>query len=58
MIQAAFNSVAGFANGSDTPKNYKEVVKDKNQAGWWASMKNEFHAVCLGICSDVQYASW
>jgi hypothetical protein len=24
MIQAAFNSVSGF-DGSDTPKNYKEV---------------------------------
>jgi hypothetical protein len=33
MIQAAFNSVAGFDDGSDTPKNYKELVKHKNQAG-------------------------
>jgi hypothetical protein len=34
MIQAAFNSVSGFDDGSDTPKNYKEVLKHKNQAGW------------------------
>jgi hypothetical protein len=39
MLQAAFNSVSGFDDGSDTPKNYKEVLKRKNQAGWWASMK-------------------
>jgi hypothetical protein len=39
MIQAAFNSVSGFDDGSDTPKNDKEVLKDKNQAGWWSSMK-------------------
>jgi hypothetical protein len=25
------------------PKTYKEVPKDKNKAGWWASMKKEFH---------------
>jgi hypothetical protein len=35
----AFNSVSGFDDGSDAPKNYKEVLKHKNQAGWWASMK-------------------
>jgi Reverse transcriptase (RNA-dependent DNA polymerase) len=45
MIQAAFNAVSGFDDCSDTPKNYKEVLKHKNQAGWWASMKNEFHAM-------------
>jgi hypothetical protein len=39
MIHAAFNSVSGFDDGSDTPKNYKEVIKHKTQAGWWASMK-------------------
>jgi hypothetical protein len=44
MIQAAFNSVAGFDNGSNTPRNYKELVKHKNQEGWWASMKKEFLA--------------
>jgi hypothetical protein len=33
MIQAAFNSVSGFDDGSDVPKNYKEVLKHKNQAG-------------------------
>jgi hypothetical protein len=45
MIQASFNSVAGFDDGSDTPKAYKEVLKHKNQAGRWASMKKEFHAM-------------
>jgi hypothetical protein len=39
MIQAAFNSVAGFDDGSITRKTYKEVLKHKNQAGRWASMK-------------------
>jgi hypothetical protein len=32
-IQAAFNSVSGFDDGSDTTKNYKEVLKHKNQTG-------------------------
>jgi Reverse transcriptase (RNA-dependent DNA polymerase) len=45
MIQAAFNCVAGFDDGRDTPKTYKEVLKHKNQAGWWASMKKEFHTM-------------
>jgi hypothetical protein len=36
MIQATFNSVAGFDDGRDTPKTYKEVLKHKNQAGLWA----------------------
>jgi hypothetical protein len=45
MIQAEFNSVAGFDDGSSTPTNYKELVIQKNQARWWASMKNEFHGM-------------
>jgi Reverse transcriptase (RNA-dependent DNA polymerase) len=45
MIQAAFNSVSGFDDGSDAPKNYKEVLKHKKQAGFWATMKKEFHAM-------------
>jgi hypothetical protein len=32
MIQAAFNLVSGFNDGSDKAKNYKEVLKHKNQA--------------------------
>jgi hypothetical protein len=36
MIQAAFNSIAGIDDGSNTPKNYKELFKHKNQARWWA----------------------
>jgi hypothetical protein len=31
MIQAAFNSFAGFDDGRDTPKTYKDVPKHKNQ---------------------------
>jgi hypothetical protein len=45
MKQAAYNSVAGFDDGSDTPITYKDVLKQKNQTGWWASMKKEFHAM-------------
>jgi hypothetical protein len=45
MMQEAFISVAGFDDGSHTLKTYKEVLKHKNQAGWWASMKKEFHAM-------------
>jgi hypothetical protein len=45
MIHTAFNSVSGFDDGSDAPKNYKEVLKHNNQAAWWASMKKEFHAM-------------
>jgi hypothetical protein len=33
MIQTAFNSVAGFDHGSYTSKNYKDVLKNENQAG-------------------------
>jgi hypothetical protein len=42
MLNAAFNSVAGFDDGSDTPKDYKDVLKHKNQIGWWDSMRKEF----------------
>jgi cation transport regulator ChaB len=44
MSQAAFNSVSGYEDGSDAPKNYKEVLQHKNQARWWASMNKKFHA--------------
>jgi hypothetical protein len=43
MIQAALNSVSGFNDGIKAPKNYKEALKHKNQAGWWASMIKQFH---------------
>jgi hypothetical protein len=36
VIQAAFNSFAGFDDGSNTPKTYKEVMKLRKLAGWWA----------------------
>jgi hypothetical protein len=39
MIQAAFDLVAGFDDGSDTPKTYKELLKQNNQTAWWTSMK-------------------
>jgi hypothetical protein len=42
MLNAAFNSVAGFDNGSDTPKTYRDVLEHANQKGWWDSMKKEF----------------
>jgi hypothetical protein len=45
MISAAFNSFAGFYDGNDTPKTYKDVLSHKNQAKWWESMKKEFHAM-------------
>jgi Reverse transcriptase (RNA-dependent DNA polymerase) len=45
MLNAAFNSVAGFDEGSDTPKAYKDVLKHKHQKGWWDSMKKEFLAM-------------
>jgi hypothetical protein len=45
MLSAAFNTIAGFDDGSDTPKNYKDVLGHKNQAKWWESMKKEFNAM-------------
>jgi Reverse transcriptase (RNA-dependent DNA polymerase) len=42
MLDAAFNSVAGFDDGSDTPKSYKDVLKHENQKGWWDPMKEAF----------------
>jgi hypothetical protein len=41
MLNAAFNSIAGFDDGSDTASTYKDVLKHKNQNGWWDSMKKE-----------------
>jgi hypothetical protein len=31
MLHAAFISVAGFDDGSDTPKTYRDVLKHANQ---------------------------
>jgi hypothetical protein len=45
LLNASFNSVAGFDDGSDTPKAYKDVLKHKNQKGWWDSMKKAFLAI-------------
>jgi Reverse transcriptase (RNA-dependent DNA polymerase) len=45
MLSAAFNSIAGFDDGSDTPKNYKDALGTRNQSKWWESMKKEFHAM-------------
>jgi hypothetical protein len=45
MLSAAFNSIAGFDDGRDIPKNYKDVLGHKNQSKWWDSMKKEFHAM-------------
>jgi hypothetical protein len=44
MLGAAFNSVAGFLDGSGIPENFKDVLGHKNQQGWWESMKREFNA--------------
>jgi hypothetical protein len=44
-LSAAFNSMAGFDDGSDLPKNYKDVLGHKNQGIWWESLKQEFHAM-------------
>jgi hypothetical protein len=54
MIQTAFNSVAGFDDGSKTPTTYKGVMKHTNQSGWWASMKKEFHSMeTMGVLEAV-----
>jgi hypothetical protein len=45
MLSAAFNSIAGFDDESDTPKSYIDVSGHKNQAKWWDSMEKEFHAM-------------
>jgi hypothetical protein len=45
LLNAGFNSVAGFDDGSHIPKTYKDVLKHKNQKGWWDSMKKEIHAM-------------
>jgi hypothetical protein len=44
MIQADFNPIAGFNDSCDTPKTYKDVLKDINQVGWSTSLKGEFHS--------------
>jgi hypothetical protein len=45
ILNAAFNSIAGFDDGSDTPKTYKDVLNHNNPNVWWDSMKEEFHAM-------------
>jgi hypothetical protein len=32
-LNASFKSIPGFDNGSDVPKNYKDVLKQKIKAG-------------------------
>jgi hypothetical protein len=32
MLSATFNAIAGFDDGSDTPKNFKDVLGHKNPA--------------------------
>jgi hypothetical protein len=50
MMQAAFTSVADFDDGSDTPKNYNELLKNKIRECWWASIKQEIYAMeTLGV---------
>jgi hypothetical protein len=44
MLGTAFNSVAGFDDGSGIPKNFKYVLGHKRQQGWLESMKREFNA--------------
>jgi Reverse transcriptase (RNA-dependent DNA polymerase) len=45
MLGAAFNSVAGFDDGSGIPKHFKDVLGHQNQKGFWESMKQEFNAM-------------
>jgi hypothetical protein len=45
MLGAAFNSVAGFDDGSGLPKNFKDVLGHKIKKVWWESMKREFNAM-------------
>jgi hypothetical protein len=35
MLSAAFSSIAGFDDRSDTAKHYKDVLGQNNQAKWW-----------------------
>jgi hypothetical protein len=44
-VKCCFNSIASFDDGSDTPKTYKDVLKHKNQKGWWDSMNKWFRAM-------------
>jgi hypothetical protein len=37
LLNTAFNSVAGFQDRSDTPKNNKELLANKTQVHWWKS---------------------
>jgi hypothetical protein len=34
MLSAALNTIAGFDDGSATPKSYKDVLGHKNQDKW------------------------
>jgi hypothetical protein len=45
MLSADFSSIVGFDDGSDTPKNYKDVLGHKNQGKWWESRKQALHAM-------------
>jgi hypothetical protein len=45
MLTASLNTISDFDDGSETPKNYMDVLGHKNQAKWWVSMKKEFNAI-------------
>jgi hypothetical protein len=45
MICSAFCLIAGFDDGSDVPKSYRDVIGHKSEAKWWDAMKDEFKAI-------------
>jgi hypothetical protein len=58
MLSTAFNSIAGFYDGSNTPITYNDVLGHKNQEKLWESIKQEFHAmVSKGVWKIVPFYS-
>jgi hypothetical protein len=45
MLSSAFGLIAGFDDGSNTPKTYKDIVNHPRKDEWWLSMKKEFESM-------------
>jgi hypothetical protein len=55
MLGVAFNSVAGFDDGSGIPKNFK----DKGMVGFYEErLQRDGNQRCMGNCTNVIHATW
>jgi hypothetical protein len=59
ILCPAFNTIAGFDVGSDTPKNYKDVIRIKiNGGNLWNKNSTLWKEREMEDCSTIFYATW